>query len=83
MDLELRAGPRINKTGRLSDMTLGIGACCRTTRPGARAGRQAGPHQPRRRDLEAGMREQAEAMIEHVLPQGDAGRDRAVRSPVP
>lgn len=70
MDLGFALGPRINAAGRLSDMTLGI-ECLLSDDP-ARAhelAAQLDRINRERRDLEAGMREQAEAMIEHVLPQ--------------
>ena len=71
-DFGFALGPRINAAGRLSDMTLGI-ECLLTDDP-ARASELAGlldAINRERRDVEAGMREQAEAMLAQLL-QGEA-----------
>ncbi len=63
-DFGFALGPRINAAGRLADMTLGI-ECLLTDDP-ARAAELAGQLDAinrERRDVEAGMREQAEAML--------------------
>ncbi len=60
-DLGFALGPRINAAGRLSDMTLGIE--CLTTDDPARAdelARKLDGINRERRDIESGMREQAE-----------------------
>ena len=67
-DFGFALGPRINAAGRLSDMTLGIE--CLLTDDAERAAELAGTLDRinrERREVEAGMREQAEAMLEHVL----------------
>ncbi len=71
-DFGFTLGPRINAAGRLADMTLGI-ECLAT----GDAGRAADLAQHldtinrERREVEAGMREQAEAALEHLMPEGD------------
>ena len=71
-DFGFALGPRINAAGRLSDMTLGI-ECLLTDDP-ARAAELAktldGINRERR-ELESGMREQAEALLEQLMPQGE------------
>lgn len=71
-DFGFALGPRINAAGRLSDMSLGI-ECLLTDDP-ARATELAqlldGINRERR-DVEAGMREQAEAMLAGLMPEGD------------
>jgi single-stranded-DNA-specific exonuclease len=69
-DFGFALGPRINAAGRLADMTLGIE--CLLTDDAARAAELAQTLDRinrERRDVEAGMREQAEAMLEHLLQQ--------------
>jgi single-stranded-DNA-specific exonuclease len=69
-DFGFALGPRINAAGRLSDMTLGI-ECLLTDDP-ARAAELAKTLDAinrERRDVEAGMREQAEAMLEMLMPE--------------
>lgn len=71
-DFGFALGPRINAAGRLSDMTLGIE--CLVTDDSARAAQLAAQLDAinrERRDVEAGMREQAEAMLESLMPRGD------------
>jgi single-stranded-DNA-specific exonuclease len=73
-DFGFALGPRINAAGRLSDMTLGI-ECLLTDDP-ARAAELAGlldTINRERRDVESGMREQAEAMLERLLQADAAG----------
>jgi len=72
-DFGFALGPRINAAGRLSDMSLGI-ECLLTDDP-ARAAQLAQTLDTinrERREVEAGMREQAEAMLETLMPEGDA-----------
>jgi len=67
-DFGFALGPRINAAGRLSDMTLGIE--CLLTDDIGRAGelaRQLDAINRERRDVEAGMKEQAEALLESLL----------------
>ena len=64
-------GPRLNAAGRLADMTLGI-ECLLTDDP-ARAAELAGELDRinrERRDVEAGMREQAEGLMDGIMPTG-------------
>jgi single-stranded-DNA-specific exonuclease len=75
-DFGFALGPRINAAGRLSDMTLGI-ECLLTDDP-ARAAELAQTLDAinrERRVVEAGMREQAEAMLERLLePEAESAR---------
>jgi single-stranded-DNA-specific exonuclease len=67
-DFGFRLGPRINAAGRLSDMTLGIE--CLLTDDAAHAAAlatQLDAINRERREVEAGMREQAEAAVERLL----------------
>ncbi|MES2099969.1 MAG: single-stranded-DNA-specific exonuclease RecJ [Pseudomonadota bacterium] len=71
-DFGFALGPRINAAGRLSDMTLGI-ECLLTDDP-ARAAELAGlldTINRERRDVESGMREQAEVMLERLMQAED------------
>jgi single-stranded-DNA-specific exonuclease len=74
-DFGFALGPRINAAGRLSDMTLGIE--CLTTDDPVRAAdlaRQLDAINRERRELEAGMREQAELLLDHLMQKmGDGG----------
>ena len=67
-DFGFALGPRINAAGRLSDMTLGI-ECLLTDDAGRAAdlAKQLDTINRERRDVEAGMREQAEAWLEGVM----------------
>jgi single-stranded-DNA-specific exonuclease len=72
-DFGFALGPRINAAGRLADMTLGIE--CLLTDSAARAAelaQQLDAINRERREVEAGMREQAEAALEHLLPETGA-----------
>ena len=71
-DFGFALGPRINAAGRLADMTLGIE--CLVTDDVARASelaQQLDAINHERRDLETGMREQAEALLEGLMPEGE------------
>jgi single-stranded-DNA-specific exonuclease len=71
-DFGFAIGPRINAAGRLADMTLGIE--CLTTDDPARAAelaRTLDAINRERRDVEAGMRDQAEAWLAERSPDGD------------
>jgi single-stranded-DNA-specific exonuclease len=81
-DFGFALGPRINAAGRLSDMTLGI-ECLLTNDP-ARATELAKTLDTinrERRDVEAGMREQAEALLEMLMPEGEAPPALAIFDP--
>ena len=72
-DLGFALGPRINAAGRLSDMTLGIE--CLTTDDPSRAlelARQLDAINRERREIEAGMREQAELRLDEIIPPDEA-----------
>ncbi|MBO9688869.1 MAG: single-stranded-DNA-specific exonuclease RecJ [Mitsuaria chitosanitabida] len=67
-DLGFALGPRINAAGRLDDMTLGI--TCLTTEDEAQAlelGRELDRINRERREIEAGMQEQALALLERLM----------------
>lgn len=71
-DFGFALGPRLNAAGRMADMTLGIE--CLLADDAGRAGelaQQLDAINRERRDVEAGMREQAEAMLEMLLPEGE------------
>ncbi len=69
-DFGFALGPRINAAGRLSDMTLGI-ECLLTddTARAAQLAQQLDAINRERRDVEAGMREQAESLLHALLQQ--------------
>lgn len=72
MDFGFTLGPRINAAGRLADMAMGIE--CLLTDDAGRAdelARQLDAINRERRDVEAGMREQAEAVLEANTPAGE------------
>ncbi|MEP7056330.1 MAG: single-stranded-DNA-specific exonuclease RecJ [Caldimonas sp.] len=71
-DFGFALGPRINAAGRLSDMTIGI-ECLLTDDP-AKANELAlrlDAINRDRRELETGMREQAEARLDTLMPAGE------------
>ncbi|HEX5684900.1 MAG TPA: single-stranded-DNA-specific exonuclease RecJ [Ideonella sp.] len=72
-DFGFALGPRINAAGRLSDMTLGI-ECLTTDDPlrAAELARQLDAINRERREVEAGMREQAELLLDTLMPEGAA-----------
>jgi single-stranded-DNA-specific exonuclease len=73
-DFGFTLGPRINAAGRLADMTLGIE--CLVTDDAARAAdlaQQLDTINRERREVEAGMREQAELALEHLMLDSDSG----------
>ena len=81
-DFGFSLGPRINAAGRLAEMGLGI-ECLITDDP-VRAqalAQQLDGINRERRDLEAGMREQAELMLESVLPEGEPPAALAIFDP--
>ena len=73
-DFGFALGPRINAAGRLADMTLGIE--CLITDDALRAAelaQQLDSINRERREVEAGMREQAEAALAHLMLAKDSG----------
>jgi single-stranded-DNA-specific exonuclease len=71
-DFGFALGPRINAAGRLSDMTLGI-ECLLTDDPtrAADLAAQLDAINRERREVEAGMREQATLRVDALMPAGD------------
>ncbi len=72
-DFGFTLGPRINAAGRLADMTLGIE--CLLTDDAERAAelaRQLDTINRERREVESGMREQAEEALESLMPDREA-----------
>jgi single-stranded-DNA-specific exonuclease len=70
-DFGFAVGPRVNAAGRLADMTLGIE--CLLTDDATRAAELAKTLDSinrERREVEAGMREQAEALLDMLMPEG-------------
>ena len=67
-DFGFALGPRVNAAGRLSDMTLGI-ECLLTDDTGraAELAKTLDAINRERRDVESGMREQAEALLETLM----------------
>jgi single-stranded-DNA-specific exonuclease len=81
-DFGFALGPRINAAGRLADMTLGIE--CLLTDDAVRAAdlaQQLDSINRARRDVEDGMREQAEALLDALLPTGDPPAALALYDP--
>ncbi len=72
-DFGFALGPRLNAAGRLENMTLGI-ECLLSDDAGraAELATQLDAINRERREVEDGMREQAEAMLERLMPTGDA-----------
>jgi single-stranded-DNA-specific exonuclease len=71
-DFGFALGPRINAAGRLADMTLGI-ECLLTDDTGlaAELAKMLDGINRERRELETGMREQAELLLERLMPDGE------------
>ena len=70
-DFGFALGPRLNAAGRLAAMPLGID-CLLTDDPtrAAQLAAELDRINRERRDVEAGMREQAEALVERIMPTG-------------
>jgi single-stranded-DNA-specific exonuclease len=81
-DFGFALGPRINAAGRLSDMTLGI-ECLLTDDPqrAAELAKTLDAINRERREVEAGMREQAEALLEVLMPEGEPPPALAIFDP--
>ncbi len=72
-DFGFTLGPRVNAAGRLADMGLGIECLITDNETRAQAlAQQLDAINRERRDLESGMREQAEASLESLMPEGEA-----------
>lgn len=72
-DFGFALGPRINAAGRLADMTLGI-ECLLTDDPtrAAELAARLDAINRERREVEAGMRAEAEALVERLTREADA-----------
>ncbi len=81
-DFGFALGPRINAAGRLSDMTLGI-ECLLTDDVGraTELAKMLDTINRERREVEAGMREQAESLLELLMPEGEAPPALAIFDP--
>lgn len=75
-DFGFAIGPRLNAAGRLADMTIGI-ECLLTDDPlrALELAQQLDAINRERRDVEAGMREQAELRLQALLAQLDTPAD--------
>jgi single-stranded-DNA-specific exonuclease len=71
-DFGFALGPRLNAAGRLADMGLGI-ACLLSDDPGhaAELAQQLDAINRQRREVESGMKEQAEVLLERLMPAGE------------
>jgi single-stranded-DNA-specific exonuclease len=81
-DFGFALGPRLNAAGRLENMTLGIE--CLLCDDAARAGElatQLDAINRERREVEGGMREQAEAMLDALMPTGEPPAALALYDP--
>ena len=81
-DFGFALGPRVNAAGRLAEMGLGIE--CLTCDDPARAtelARQLDAINRERRELESGMREQAEQLLESLMPEGEPPTAIAIFDP--
>ncbi|MFT3856284.1 MAG: single-stranded-DNA-specific exonuclease RecJ [Aquabacterium sp.] len=81
-DFGFALGPRVNAAGRLAEMGLGI-ECLSTDDP-VRAetlARQLDAINRERRELESGMREQAEALLESLMPEDEPPAAVAIFDP--
>ncbi|WP_295641666.1 single-stranded-DNA-specific exonuclease RecJ [uncultured Methylibium sp.] len=81
-DFGFALGPRLNAAGRMENMTLGI-ECLLTDEPAraAELAAQLDAINRERRDVEAGMREQAEAMLDALMPAGEPPAALAIYDP--
>lgn len=81
-DFGFALGPRVNAAGRLAEMGLGI-ECLSTDDPGRAdlLARQLDAINRERRELESGMREQAEQLLESVMPEGEPPAALAIFDP--
>src|SRR5690606_2528744 len=81
-DFGFAIGPRINAAGRLAEMGLGI-ECLLTDDPqrALMLAQQLDAINRERRQLESGMREQAEMQLESLMPEGDPPAGLALFDP--
>jgi single-stranded-DNA-specific exonuclease len=81
-DFGFALGPRVNAAGRLAEMGLGIE--CLSTDDAGRAdalARQLDTINRERRELESGMREQAEQLLEGLMPEDEPPPAVAIYDP--
>ncbi|MBI5924410.1 MAG: single-stranded-DNA-specific exonuclease RecJ [Aquabacterium sp.] len=81
-DFGFALGPRVNAAGRLAEMGLGIE--CLSTDDADRAdalARQLDTINRERRELESGMREQAEQLLEGLMPEDEPPAAVAIYDP--
>ncbi|HET8870816.1 MAG TPA: single-stranded-DNA-specific exonuclease RecJ [Aquabacterium sp.] len=81
-DFGFALGPRVNAAGRLAEMGLGI-ECLICDEPGRASdlARQLDAINRERRDLESGMRDQAEQLLESLMPEGEPPHAVAIFDP--
>ncbi len=81
-DFGFALGPRLNAAGRMENMTLGI-ECLLTDDPAraAELAAQLDAINRERREVEAGMREQAEARLDALMPAGEPPSALAIYDP--
>ena len=81
-DFGFALGPRVNAAGRLAEMGLGI-ECLTCDDPGraTELARQLDAINRERRELESGMREQAEQLLESLMPEGEPPTAIAIFDP--
>ena len=71
-DFGFALGPRVNAAGRLAEMGLGIECLLTDNRMHAsELARQLDAINRERRELESGMREQAEMLLDSLMPEGE------------
>jgi single-stranded-DNA-specific exonuclease len=81
-DFGFALGPRVNAAGRLSDMTLGIECLLTDDSPrAAELAKTLDAINRERREVEAGMREQAQALLEVLMPEGEPPPALAIFDP--
>jgi len=81
-DFGFALGPRVNAAGRLAEMGLGI-ECLTCDDPGRalELARQLDAINRERRELESGMRDQAEQLLESLMPEGEPPHAIAIFDP--
>lgn len=81
-DFGFALGPRINAAGRLAEMGLGIECLiCDDPERALALARQLDAINRERRELESGMREQAELRLESLMPEGEPPAAIAIFDP--
>ena len=81
-DFGFALGPRVNAAGRLAEMGLGIECLtCDDPDRATELARQLDAINRERRELESGMREQAEQLLESLMPEGEPPTAIAIFDP--